>query len=149
MELSIEKCGMLIKKNGKREAAEGIELAYQKQIRTLGEKENYKYSWMLEADIVKQAEIKDKITKSTSDERENFLKPSSAAETSSKGKSLGNPPCKPLRTILKIDKGKTQTNGPKGKKVDDNAQGLTFARLNRQTICQEGGRGLANTVKTV
>ena len=33
-----------------------------------------------------------------------------------------------LRTILKMDKEETNTNGPKDKKVDDNARGLTSER---------------------
>ena len=36
-------------------------------------------------------------------------------------KHLGSPPCKILGTIPKMDKGRTQTNGPKDKKVDDYA----------------------------
>ena len=32
---------------------------------------------------------------------------------------LGIPPCKILRAILKMDKGGTQRNGSKEKKVDD------------------------------
>ena len=33
--------------------------------------------------------------------------------------------------ILKIDKGGTQTNGPKDKEIDDNAQSLIFERWHR------------------
>ena len=42
---------------------EGIEVPNQKRIRALGEKENYKYLRILEADSIKQAEIKEKIRK--------------------------------------------------------------------------------------
>ncbi len=35
------------------------------------------------------------------------------------------PSGKIIGTILKIDKGGTQTNGQKDKKIDDDAQGLT------------------------
>ena len=45
--------------------------------------ENYVYLGILEVDTMKQAEIKEK-NKSTSDERENLSKPSSAAEISSR-----------------------------------------------------------------
>ena len=51
MEFSIEKCGM---NRGKR-------LLNQEIIRTLGEKENYKYLGLLKVDINKQAELKEKI----------------------------------------------------------------------------------------
>ena len=42
---------------------EGIELSNQEKIRMLGEKETYKYLGILELDIVKQVEMKEKITK--------------------------------------------------------------------------------------
>ena len=41
-------------KKGKREKTEGIELLNQENIRTLGEKENYKFLEMLEVDTIKQ-----------------------------------------------------------------------------------------------
>ena len=45
---------MLIMKSGKREIMEGIELPNQKnKIKTLGEKENYKYLKILEANTIK------------------------------------------------------------------------------------------------
>ena len=51
----------------------------------LGEKENYKYLGILEADTIKQVEIKKKKKEmNTLDEWENFLKPKSGAEISSK-----------------------------------------------------------------
>ena len=40
---------------------EGIGLSNRKKIRTLGEKENYKYLGILEADSIKQVEMKEKI----------------------------------------------------------------------------------------
>ena len=45
-----------------------------------------------------------------------------------RNKQLGSIPCKILGTILKMDKEETQTNGPEGKKVDNDAQGFTFKR---------------------
>ena len=47
-------------KSGKRETTEGIEQPNQVSIRTLGEKEKYMYLGMLEADTIKQAEMKGK-----------------------------------------------------------------------------------------
>ena len=61
MEFGIQKSSMLIIKSGKRETTEEIELSNQERIRTLREKENYKYL-------------------GTSEIQENFLKPSSAVE---------------------------------------------------------------------
>ena len=48
-------------KKGKKETSEGIELPSQEKIRTLGEKENYKYLGILEADMIKQTEMKEKV----------------------------------------------------------------------------------------
>ena len=60
MEFGIEKCVMLVMKSGKQQTIEGIELPNQEKITTLGEKETYKY---LEADRIKQIEMKEKIKK--------------------------------------------------------------------------------------
>ena len=46
-------------KSGKRETAKETELPNQETIRTLREKENYKYLRILEADSIKQAEVKE------------------------------------------------------------------------------------------
>ena len=52
---------MLVMKSGKRHITDGMELPNQDKIRTLGEKETYKYLGILEADTIKQVEMKDKI----------------------------------------------------------------------------------------
>ena len=54
--------------------AEGVELPNQVIIRTLGKKETYKYSGILEPDTFKQVEMKEKIKKSISEEPENCVK---------------------------------------------------------------------------
>ena len=66
MEFGIEKCAMLVMKSGKRYLAEGVELPNQVVIRTLGEKETYKYLMILEADTIKQVEMKEEIKKTIS-----------------------------------------------------------------------------------
>ena len=45
-------------KSGKRHITEVIELPTQEKIRTLGEKEIYKFLWTLEVDTIKNAEKK-------------------------------------------------------------------------------------------
>ena len=50
-------------KSGKRHLTEGIEQPNQDKIRTLAENETYKYLGILEADTIKQVEIKNKILK--------------------------------------------------------------------------------------
>ena len=63
MKFGIGKYTVLIIKGGKRQMTKGIELPNQGNIRTLGEKETYKYLGILEADTIKQAEMKEKIKK--------------------------------------------------------------------------------------
>ena len=60
MEFGIEKCAMLVIKSGKRQQTVGMERPNQDKIRTLGEKETYKYLGILEADTIKQVEVKEK-----------------------------------------------------------------------------------------
>ena len=50
-------------KSGKRHRTDGMELPNQDKMRTLGENETYKYLGILEADAIKQVEMKDKIQK--------------------------------------------------------------------------------------
>ena len=54
IEFGFEKYAMQIMKRRKRETAEEIELPNQENIRLFGEKENYKYLGILEADTFKQ-----------------------------------------------------------------------------------------------
>ena len=66
MEFGIEKCALLVRKttsSGKRHLTDGIELPNQDKIRTLAENETYKYLGILEADTIKQVEMKNKIQK--------------------------------------------------------------------------------------
>ena len=63
MEFGIEKCAMLVMKNGKRQLTAGMELPNQDKIKTLAENETYKYLGILEADTIKQVERKNKIKK--------------------------------------------------------------------------------------
>ena len=50
-------------KSGKRHFTDGMELLNQDKIRTLGEKEIYKYLGILGADTIKQVAMKEKIQK--------------------------------------------------------------------------------------
>ena len=63
MEFGKEKCAMLVMKSGKRHMTDGIELPNQEKIRTHAENHAYKYLRILEADPIKEAEIKEKIKK--------------------------------------------------------------------------------------
>ena len=48
-------------KSGERHLMEGMKLRNQGKIRTLGEKETYKYLGILKVDTIKQVEMKEKI----------------------------------------------------------------------------------------
>ena len=63
MEFGIEKCAMLVMKSGKWHTTDGMEQPNHDEIRMLGENETYKYLGILEADTIKQVEMKDKIRK--------------------------------------------------------------------------------------
>ena len=63
MEFGIEKCAMLVMKSRKRHLTDGMEQPNKDKIKTLAENETYKYLGILEADIIKQAEMKEKIQK--------------------------------------------------------------------------------------
>ena len=54
---------MLVMKSGKRHLTDGRELPNQDNIRTLVEKEMYEYLGNLEADTIKNVQMKDKIQK--------------------------------------------------------------------------------------
>ena len=53
----------MIRKSGKGEITERIELPNQERIRTLGKKETHKSSGILEADITKLTQMKEKMSK--------------------------------------------------------------------------------------
>ena len=82
MEFGIEKCAMLVMKSCKRHMTDGMELPNHDRIRTLEENETYKYLGILEADTIKQVQMKDMMN--ISGERENYSRQNSPAETSSK-----------------------------------------------------------------
>ena len=63
MEFGLEESAMLVMKSGKRHLTDGMELLNQGKIRTLVENETYKYLGTLEADTIKQVQMKDKIQK--------------------------------------------------------------------------------------
>ena len=73
MEFGIEKCAMLVMKSGKWHVTDGMELPNQDKIRTLAEKETYKYLEILEAETIKQVEMNDKIFKEYCKRMRNLL----------------------------------------------------------------------------
>ena len=81
MEFNIE--NVLIMKSWKKKTSERKELSNQERIRALGEKEIFKYLGILQVDIIKLTEMKEKGLKNFLEEPENS-KPSFSAEISSK-----------------------------------------------------------------
>ena len=63
MEFGIKKCAMLVMKSGKRQLTDRMELPNKDKINALAENKTYKYLGILEADTIKQAEMKEKIQK--------------------------------------------------------------------------------------
>ena len=100
----------------------GIELPKVEKIRTLGEKEILKHLSIFEANTVKQGDIKEKkcekyITKTRKLlenrlYRRHLIKGINARAFSAR---------KILETILKLNEGRTTTNGSEKKKTSDNA----------------------------
>ena len=82
---------MQVIKCGKRHLIEGMYLPNQDKIRTLGEKETYKNLSILEANTIKQVEMKN-IKKEYLQELENYSKQNYRAETLSENKYLGCTP---------------------------------------------------------
>ena len=82
MEFGKEKCAILVTKSGKRHLTDGMEQPNQDTIRTFVENETYKYLGILEADTIKQEEMKDKIQK------EYFRRTSKLLETKLSSRNL-------------------------------------------------------------
>ena len=118
MEFGIEKCTMLIMKSWKRKTTKGIEQPNKERIRTLGEKENNKYLGILEADTIKQTEIKEKKRKKDNPRRTRKLLENKLCSRVQRNKQLGISSCKIFWVILKMEKGGSQSNGPKDKEID-------------------------------
>ena len=63
MEFGIEKSAKLVMKICKRQLTDGMELPNKDKLKTLAENETYKYLGILETDIIKQVEMKEKFQK--------------------------------------------------------------------------------------
>ena len=79
IKFGIDKCAMLVIKSSKQRITEGFELPNQAAIRTFGEMETYKYLGILEADIIRQQDMKEKLKMSISEELEKYLGQNSIA----------------------------------------------------------------------
>ena len=75
MELGIEKCAKLIMKSEKQQIMEEIGLPNQQKIRPFGEKQNYRYLGLLDADTIRHAKIKEKKSKEYHRRMKKYSKP--------------------------------------------------------------------------
>ena len=121
-----EKSVMILRKSWKRQITEGIKLPNKERIRKLGKKKV-------------SENIGSGHHQTSGGERKNDRRvPQTNEKTSQnlalqqiphqRNKHLDSIPCKILGTILKMDKGITQTNGQVNKKVDNDEQGFTSER---------------------
>ena len=63
MEFGIDKCGILVMKRGRYKNSEGIKLPNDQEIKEINLDNGYKYLGILEADGIKDKEMKEKIRK--------------------------------------------------------------------------------------
>ena len=118
MEFGIEKYAMLVMKSGKRDMIEGIELPNQENMKTLREKEMYKY-WKLAPS--NKWKWKKKKTELSQENQKAIWDKTLSQEPYKRDRYLGYRPRKILVTILEVDQRNLQTNGPKNKKTNAHA----------------------------
>ena len=91
-----------------------------KKNRKVGEKETYIYLEIMEADTIKQVEMKEKFKKLYLRRTKKLLETKLYCGNLIKGiNTWAAPPCKILGTILKVDLGRTPANGAEHKKTHD------------------------------
>ena len=128
MEFGIEKFAMHIRNGGKRQTIEGIEWLNQERIRIFGEKENYKHLEILEADTIKQVEMKENIRKKYIRQMRKLFETKLCSWNLIKGiNTQVVPHVRYLRPFLKWNSDKWI----RGQKNDDDAQGFTWERWHK------------------
>ena len=124
MRFRIEKCAMLIIISGKRNMTEGIELPNQDKIRTPREKRNVQILWNIGGGQHQTSGDERKIKK------EYLRRTRKLLETKLYCRNLIL-----RKTIVKVDKKRTSTNGPVNKKTNDDAFVFAPQGWRRQTVC--------------
>ena len=95
---------MLIVRSGKLEMTEEIELPNQEKIRTLEEKETYKYSGILGVDTIKKVEMEKRLKRMTRIIKKTTRNQTIQQKPHQRDKHLACPSLKILETILNVDK---------------------------------------------
>ena len=145
MEFGKEKCAMLVMKSGKRHLTDGMELPNQDKIGTLEENETYKYLGILEADTIKQVQMKDKIQKEYVTSTRKLLETKLFSRNLIKGiNTWAVPLVRYSDPFLKWSRDEFKQMDQENKKTTDNALGITprddFDRL--YVSRKEGGKRL-------
>ena len=133
MEFGIEKCAKIVMKSGKRHITDGLELPNQDKIRTLGENKTYKYLGILEADTIKQVEMKDTIQK------EYLRKTRKLLETKLSSRNL----IKGMDTLVRYSGPFLKWTRAELKQMDQRTREL-MTMHKAYVSRKEGGRGLAS-----
>ena len=108
MEFGIQKCAMLVMKSGKRHMTDGMELENHNKIRTLKENETYKHLGILEADTIKQVQMKDTIRKQYLRGTRKLLETKlSSKKPHQRNKYLGCAPSQIFGTLSHVDQRET------------------------------------------
>ena len=102
MEFGIEKCAMLVMKSGKWNLADGIEVTNQDKIKTHGENETYKYLGILEADTIKEMDMKYTIQKEYLRKTRKLLETKLLSRNLIKGINTCAPPLGTLSEVSQI-----------------------------------------------
>ena len=121
IEFDILKSGMVVMKSRKRKTAEGIELRHQENIKRWEKKKiirtqeywkwtpSNKHWWKKNKKSVPQKNEKASRNKAQTQ------------KSHQRDKQMGSSSCKIIWSIIKMDKGVTEINEPKDKKIDDYA----------------------------
>ena len=101
---------------------DGMELPNPDKIRTHEEEETYKYFWILEADTIKQVQMKDKIRKEyPMQNKETTWDKTLQQKPHQRNKYLGCVARYIFGTLPQVDKRRTKTNGSKNKETNGHA----------------------------
>ena len=152
MEFGKEKCVKHVMKSGKRHMTDGMELPNHDRIRTLEENETYKYLGILEADTIKQVQMKDTIRKEYLKITRKLLETKLFSRNLIKGiNTWALPFVRYSGPFLKWTREKLKQMDQRTRKLMTMHKALhTRADVDRLYVSKkEGGRGLASIEDTV
>ena len=145
MELSIEKCAMLIMKSRKRETVKMNKTTKSGRNQNAWKQGKLQVPRNIESGH-NQTEMKGGKNQRVPKKRKK-TPPNQTLQQKShqRNRHLDSTPFKILRTILKKDPRGTLTNGSKDKEINDSEQGFMTERWHRWYVSRNGGRGHNST----